>query len=88
VRSRFHFHTAAGVEVIVTEKVLKNQYLKAFFCRFLGNKLRQKRFFSGPKKTPIEEAREVLATNILSHVPVINHQNFLNVRFLLCFTLV
>ena len=33
VRSRFHFHTAAGVEVIVTEKVLKNQYLKGFFYR-------------------------------------------------------
>ena len=32
--------------------------------------MRQKRFFGGPQKTPIEEARELLATTILAHVPV------------------
>jgi DNA-directed RNA polymerase III subunit RPC2 len=37
---------------------------------YLGKKLRQKRFFGGPQKTPIEEARELLATTILAHVPV------------------
>ncbi|KAI9563545.1 hypothetical protein GHT06_011008 [Daphnia sinensis] len=40
--------------------------------KYLGNKLRQKRFFGGPKKTPVEEAREMLATAVLAHVPVDN----------------
>lgn len=38
--------------------------------RYIGNKLRVKRFFGGPKKTPIDEARELLSTTILAHVPV------------------
>lgn len=38
--------------------------------RHLGNKMRQKRFFGGPKKTPVEEAREALAVAVLAHVPV------------------
>ena len=39
---------------------------------YIGNKVRLKRFFGGPKKTAIDEARELLATTILAHVPVIN----------------
>jgi hypothetical protein len=33
--------------------------------------MRQKRFFAGPKKTPMDEAREALAVQVLAHVPVI-----------------
>jgi DNA-directed RNA polymerase III subunit RPC2 len=36
----------------------------------LAKKLRQKRFFWGPKKTPLDEAREALAETVLAHVPV------------------
>lgn len=45
-------------------------FILSGFNRHLGNKLRQKRFFGGPKKTAVEEARETLATTILAHVPV------------------
>lgn len=51
-------------------KRLNSTHVNASENRFLGSKLRQKRFFGGPKKTPVEEAREILATNILAHVPV------------------
>jgi hypothetical protein len=40
------------------------------FNRHLGKKMRQKRFFAGPKKTPMDEAREALAVQVLAHVPV------------------
>lgn len=43
------------------------------FCqalRFLGNKVRRQRMWGGPKKTKMEEARELLASLILTHVPV------------------
>ena len=36
----------------------------------MGNKLRVKRFWSGPKKTKLEEARETLHGVVLAHVPV------------------
>jgi hypothetical protein len=37
----------------------------------LGSKTKQKRFFSpGPKKSPVDEARDLLATVVLAHVPV------------------
>lgn len=36
----------------------------------MAKKLRQKRFFGGPKKTPLDEAREALAETVLAHVPV------------------
>lgn len=38
--------------------------------RFLGNKVRRQRMWGGPKKTKMEEARELLASLILTHVPV------------------
>ena len=31
-----------------------------------------KKFYSGPKKTPVEDARDVLANTVLAHVPVEN----------------
>ena len=37
----------------------------------MGSKTKQKRFFSpSPKKSPVDEARDLLATVILAHVPV------------------
>ncbi|XP_071455559.1 DNA-directed RNA polymerase III subunit RPC2 [Hetaerina americana] len=41
--------------------------------KYIGSRVRVKRFFVGPKIPPMEEARELLATTILAHVPV---QNF------------
>ncbi|XP_064484675.1 DNA-directed RNA polymerase III subunit RPC2-like [Ornithodoros turicata] len=44
--------------------------------KFLGSKTKQRRmFFGGPRKTPVDEARDILATTILAHVPV-EHYNF------------
>lgn len=41
--------------------------------RYLGSKTKQKRFFSSaPKKSPVDEARDLLATVVLAHVPVEN----------------
>jgi hypothetical protein len=37
----------------------------------MGSRTKQKRFFSpAPKKSPVDEARDLLATVILAHVPV------------------
>ena len=38
--------------------------------KYLGNKVRRQRMWGGPKKTKMEEARELLASLILTHVPV------------------
>ncbi|KAJ4436785.1 DNA-directed RNA polymerase III subunit RPC2 [Periplaneta americana] len=41
--------------------------------RYLGAKTKQKRFFvPGAKKSPVDEARDLLATTVLAHVPVEN----------------
>lgn len=55
--------------------------------RYLGTKLRQKRFFSAASKakSPMDEVRELLATTILAHVPVRNlTPNMQNFVFLNC----
>ncbi|XP_039299777.1 DNA-directed RNA polymerase III subunit RPC2 [Nilaparvata lugens] len=39
---------------------------------YIGRKTKQKRFFSGKAKPPVDEARDLLATTILAHVPVVN----------------
>ncbi|XP_066991105.1 DNA-directed RNA polymerase III subunit RPC2 isoform X2 [Anabrus simplex] len=49
-----------------------NVFTQTQALRYLGSKTKQKRFFSGPKKTPVDEARDLLATTILAHVPVVN----------------
>ena len=36
----------------------------------MGTKLRVKRFWSGPKKSKLEEARETMQGVVLAHVPV------------------
>ena len=37
--------------------------------------MRQKKFFGGAKKSPVEDAREMLANTVLAHVPI-NNFNF------------
>ncbi|XP_049793782.1 DNA-directed RNA polymerase III subunit RPC2 [Schistocerca nitens] len=50
-----------------------NVFTQTQALRYIGGKLKQKRFFSpAPKKTPIDEARDLLATTVLAHVPVEN----------------
>ncbi|KAM7288467.1 DNA-directed RNA polymerase III subunit RPC2 [Ixodes scapularis] len=45
--------------------------------RYLGGKLKHRRMFfaGGPRKTPVDDARDILATTVLAHVPV-EHYNF------------
>uniref|UniRef100_A0A8B9U9H8 DNA-directed RNA polymerase n=1 Tax=Anas zonorhyncha TaxID=75864 RepID=A0A8B9U9H8_9AVES len=38
--------------------------------KYIGNKVRRQRMWGGPKKTKMEEARELLASTILTHVLV------------------
>jgi len=40
--------------------------------RHLASKMRQKKFFGGPRKSPIEDARDMLVNTVLAHVPVEN----------------
>lgn len=61
--------------------------LFAFFVSFqalkyIGNKVRRQRMWGGPKKTKMEEARELLASTILTHVPVRHFKMNLNIKFL------
>lgn len=42
--------------------------------KYIGNKVRRQRMWGGPKKTKMEEARELLASTILTHVPVRKHK--------------
>jgi DNA-directed RNA polymerase III subunit RPC2 len=50
---------------------MENSLLNIVYSRYLGSKTKQKRFFSSaPKKSPVDEARDLLATMVLAHVPV------------------
>ena len=40
--------------------------------KYIATKMRQKRFFSGPKKSPSDDARDMLVNTVLAHVPVEN----------------
>ena len=41
--------------------------------RHLASKMRQKKFFgSGPRKSPVDDARDMLTNTVLAHVPVEN----------------
>ena len=40
--------------------------------KHIASKMRQKRFFSGPKKSPVDDARDMLINTVLAHVPVEN----------------
>ncbi|XP_076354382.1 RNA polymerase III subunit RpIII128 isoform X2 [Tachypleus tridentatus] len=45
-------------------------YTQTQALRWMGNKIKQRRIWGGgPKKTPIEEARDLLITTIVAHVP-------------------
>ncbi|PSN44875.1 DNA-directed RNA polymerase III subunit RPC2 [Blattella germanica] len=50
-----------------------NVYTQNQALRYVGSKTKQKRFFvPGAKKSPVDEARDILATTVLAHVPVEN----------------
>uniref|UniRef100_A0A8C5QNQ7 DNA-directed RNA polymerase n=1 Tax=Leptobrachium leishanense TaxID=445787 RepID=A0A8C5QNQ7_9ANUR len=38
--------------------------------KYIGNKIRRQRMWGGPKKSKVDEARELLASTVLTHVPV------------------
>ncbi|OWK16985.1 hypothetical protein Celaphus_00011821, partial [Cervus elaphus hippelaphus] len=67
-----------GVEkvILIQEQLSKNRIIveadrKGAALKYIGNKVRRQRMWGGgPKKTKIEEARELLASTILTHVPV------------------
>ena len=40
--------------------------------KHIASKMKQKRFFSGPKKSPMDDARDMLINTVLAHVPVEN----------------
>merc|ERR1719500_2124125 len=40
--------------------------------KHLASKMRQKKFFGGPKKSPVDDARDMLVNTVLAHVPVEN----------------
>ncbi|XP_072044988.1 DNA-directed RNA polymerase III subunit RPC2-like [Amphiura filiformis] len=46
-------------------------YTQTQALKYIGGKVRQRRMWGGPKKTKVDEARELLATTILAHVPVL-----------------
>ncbi len=57
------------------ERCILMTYLCVLFVsfqalRYIGNKVRRQRMWGGPKKTKMEEARELLASTVLTHVPV------------------
>ena len=50
-------------------------YTQEQALKHIAAKMRQKKFFGGPKKSPIDDARDMLANTVLAHVPVV-HFNF------------
>ncbi|XP_045103150.1 DNA-directed RNA polymerase III subunit RPC2-like [Portunus trituberculatus] len=64
-------HIMTNFAASLEECARLNIYTQTQALKYIGNKVRQKRFFDrGPKKTPVDEARDLLATTILAHVPV------------------
>ena len=68
--SSVYLYSTASIKVLLKLKLVLTIVDVCLLKRHLGNKLRQKRFFGGPKKTPMDEAREALAETVLAHVPV------------------
>ncbi|XP_034950653.1 DNA-directed RNA polymerase III subunit RPC2 [Chelonus insularis] len=59
---------ASSIEECHALKIFsQNQALK-----YLGNKIKQKRYASAVKRNVIDEVKDMLAQNILSHVPVVD----------------
>jgi hypothetical protein len=59
------------VMVACVQRLVEYSLLNVLYFRYLGSKTKQKRFFSSaPKKSPVDEARDLLATVVLAHVPV------------------
>ncbi|XP_038053269.1 DNA-directed RNA polymerase III subunit RPC2-like [Patiria miniata] len=46
-------------------------YTQTQALKYIGSKVRQKRMWGGAKRSKIDEAREILATTVLAHVPVV-----------------
>ncbi|XP_033638583.1 DNA-directed RNA polymerase III subunit RPC2-like isoform X2 [Asterias rubens] len=46
-------------------------YTQTQALKFIGSKVRQRRMWGGSKKSKTDEAREILATTVLAHVPVV-----------------
>ncbi|XP_050737527.1 DNA-directed RNA polymerase III subunit RPC2-like [Eriocheir sinensis] len=64
-------HIMTSFAASLEECARLNIYTQTQALKYIGNKIRQKRFFDrGPKKTPVDEARDFLATTVLAHVPV------------------
>jgi len=63
------WHQSSSVTCIL--RCIEYFVINILYLRFMGSKTKQKRFFSpSPKKSPVDEARDLLATVILAHVPV------------------
>ncbi len=45
-------------------------YTQMQALKYISARMKVKRFNTGPKKTPVEDARDVLANTVLAHVPV------------------
>jgi len=54
---------------------LAKVYTQEQALQHIAGKMRQKKFFGGAKKSPIDDARDMLANTVLAHVPH-NHFNF------------
>jgi len=50
-------------------------YTQEQALQYIAGKMRQKKFFGGAKKSPVDDARDMLANTVLAHVPH-NHFNF------------
>ena len=41
--------------------------------KYIASKMRQKKFFVSAKKSPLDDARDMLMKTVLAHVPVVNY---------------
>ncbi|GAB0088725.1 DNA-directed RNA polymerase [Sergentomyia squamirostris] len=73
IQKRF---AASLYEVVKHNVITQKQALD-----FMGGKLMVKRFQTTKVKTPAEEARELLATTILAHVPVVNFNFYMKALY-------
>ncbi|KAF4519356.1 hypothetical protein B566_EDAN011362 [Ephemera danica] len=57
-------------------------FTEAQALKYVSSKLKAKRFFGGPRRTPEEEAKNHLYNTVLSHVPVEGDNSFMKVLHL------
>ncbi|TRY87862.1 hypothetical protein DNTS_030010 [Danionella cerebrum] len=63
-------HVMAGFAPSLEECQKAQVFSQTQALKYIGNKVKRQRMWGGPKKTKMEEARELLASTILTHVPV------------------